>query len=94
MTAEHDMQDLTGLDLDRAHQSLYYTARRYCLVTEQGMVQSATGICPHHDPEFVNIGEAAHELAEAGQQYTEAYDRWEATLPPPADDSDGDSDAS
>jgi hypothetical protein len=83
MTAEHDaMEDLTGRDLDRAHESLYFAARRYCAITEQGFVQGASGICPEHDPAFVSAGSAAADLAEAGQRYAEAYARWESCLPP------------
>ena len=82
MTAEQDMEDLTARDLDRAHESLYYAARRYCTITEQGFVQGASSICPDHDPSFISVGGAAAELAEAGQRYTEAYARWEKCLPP------------
>jgi hypothetical protein len=82
MTAEHDMEGLTARDLDRAHESLYYAARRYCTITEQGFVQGASGMCPEHDPAFVTVGNAAADLADAGQRYTEAYARWEACLPP------------
>jgi hypothetical protein len=76
-----DMEDLTSQDLDRAHESLYYAARRYSTITEQSFLQGASGICPEHDPSFVNIGNAAADLAEAGARYTEAYTRWEASLP-------------
>ncbi len=81
MTAEYDMEDLTGRDLDRAHESLYYAAKRYCTITEQGFIQDASGTRPS-DPSFMNIGAAAHDLTEAGQRYTEVYDRWQACLPP------------
>jgi hypothetical protein len=77
MTAQNDMEDLTGRDLDRAHESLYYAARRYCAIIEQGFIQAASGI-PEHDPLFVSVGTAAGDLAEAGQRYNEAYARWEA----------------
>lgn len=88
---EPDMEDLAGRDLDRAHESLYYAARRYCTITEQGFIQGASGICPEHDPSFVAVGTAAHDLTEAGQRYTEAYARWDACLPP-GEPGDGDQD--
>jgi hypothetical protein len=81
MSAEHDMEDLTAHDLDRAHESLYYAARRYCTITERGFLQEASGVGPEH-PVFVSIGGAAGDLAEAGQRYTEAYARWTSCLPP------------
>ena len=88
MTADYDMEDLTFRDLGRAHESLYFAAKRYCAITEQGFVQWASNICADHDPGFVRIGDAAEELAEAGQRYTEAFSRWEAHRPPedPSDD--------
>jgi hypothetical protein len=86
MTADMDMEDLTGRDLDRAHESLYYAARRYVTITEQHFLQGASNICPEHDPAFVSIGSAAHDLAEAGQRYAEAFARWEQYAPPEPDD--------
>ncbi|MGH3295759.1 MAG: hypothetical protein ACRDP7_28565 [Trebonia sp.] len=75
------MEGLAGCDLDRAHESLYYAARRYCAITEQAFLQQASDISPDRDPSFIRIGTAADELAEAGCRYTEAYARWEAYLP-------------
>lgn len=42
-------------------------------------------ICAH-DPAFVNVGDAARDLVDAGLRYAEAYDRWESLLP--ADDDE------
>lgn len=76
-----DMELLAGCDLDRAGQSLYFAARRFCLLQEQGFIQEASQICPH-DPAFIRIGSAAHELVEAGRRFGEAHERWEKYLPP------------
>jgi hypothetical protein len=75
------MEDLAARDVDRAHESLYYAARRYSAITEQAFLQSASRIS-HEHPSFVSIGDAAADLAEAGQRYTDAYARWEACMPP------------
>jgi len=82
-----DMEDLAASDVDRAQESLYYAARRYCAITEQLFLQQASDI-PEDDPSFVSVGNAASDLAEAGQRYTEAYARWERFLP--ADESEED----
>jgi hypothetical protein len=88
MTEQPDMEDLAGTDLDRAHESLYYAARRYCAITEQGFLQSASSISPEHDPSFVSVGIAAADLADAGGRYADAYARWEACLPPQPEGTD------
>lgn len=76
-----DMEDLAGIDLDRANEGLYFAAKRFAAITEQGFLQGASRICPEHDPSFVSVGDAAADLAEAGRRYTEAYAMWEAFLP-------------
>jgi hypothetical protein len=86
MSEQPDMEDLAGTDLDRAQESLYYAARRYCAVTEQLFLQASN--IPEDDPSFISVGAAAHDLAEAGERYTEAYTRYEAFLP--ADESEED----
>jgi len=93
MTEQHgesdqpDMEELAASDVDRAQESLYYAARRYCAITEQLFLQEASDI-PEGDPSFVSVGNAAADLAEAGRRYTEAYARWEEFLP--ADESEED----
>lgn len=82
-----DMEDLAASDVDRAHERLYYAARRYCAVIEQSFLQQASNL-PEDDPSFVSYGDAADDLAEAGQRYTEAYARWETFLP--ADETEED----
>jgi hypothetical protein len=81
-----DMEDLAFTDLDRAHESLFYAARRYCLLTEKGFLEEGSAPCPEHGPSFGGIGNAAHDLAEAGQRYAEAYARWEAQVPPESEE--------
>lgn len=85
-TTPGDLEDLAHADLDRAHESLYFAARRYCTITDQGFLQKASNV-DRDDPSFVSVGAAAHDLAEAGHRYTEAYERWEKYLPP--GESDG-----
>jgi hypothetical protein len=87
MTEQPDMEDLAALDLDRAQESLYYAARRYCAITEQLFLQLASNISVD-DPSFMTGGDAAADLAEAGQRYTEAYARFETFLPPDEPEED------
>lgn len=90
MTTEPDMEDLALADLTRAEEGLYYAARRFCTITDQGFLQAASNICAEHDREFVRIGSAAADLADAGQRYMEAHARWEKYLPADDDTEDGD----
>jgi hypothetical protein len=55
----HDMEDLTGVDLDRAHEGLYFAAKRYCTITEQSFIQGASGIWPG---DSVNAGDSRLDL--------------------------------
>lgn len=85
MTDAAAMEALTSRDLDRAHESLYYAARRYCAITEESFLQGASRVSPK-DAGFVRIGDAAEDLVEAGQRYDEAYASWEKYLPRPDED--------
>lgn len=82
-THDTEMEDLALLDLQRAEESLYHAARRFCIITEKGFIQAASRICAEHDPSFVSIGSAALDLADAGQRYDEAHTRWMKYAPPP-----------
>lgn len=90
MTAPSDeeMEDLAGRDLDRAHESLYFAARRYCAITEAGFVQLVSNMCAIHDPSFVHIGDAAEALVDAAERYAEAHERWLPYETAPASDDD------
>ena len=89
MTADYDMEDLTTRDLDRAHESLYYAARRYCTITEQGFRQGDWDNEPGNEW-FVSIGRAADELTESARRYAEADSRWAASIGPGPDDDPSD----
>ena len=86
--SEPDMEALAASDVDRAQESLYYAAKRYCMVTEQAFLQEASAIDPENDPSFISTGNAADDLAEAGLRYREAYARYETFLPAEEDEED------
>lgn len=77
MTDQGDMEQLSlRHDLEDAEHGLYYAARRYCAITEQGFWPlGGYDAAVERDLEFGRF-HAAGQLAQAANRYEETHERW------------------